>query len=303
MKPLIHCFAPRLTHLAILFRHRSNLIFPVTTTMYVMSVMAKPLRTDKHYINFIYAHFFQYAILGELLWFIGSMRGAWYSVAIGNLVRIPFFALLFKLMLGLRKIISKLPHVELSNFLVSALLIKGAACMATVLFFAFELISCWIEEIDDTTFCNNTSTAALYLSTFLMFSTFLGIISKALSRSERGEIILTKERLATFNLNFKEKLQICCLQVVAWCAMLLLSSLGVASEYNNTNTLVGMVGLVLLVFIFVIEGWHLLNTHKKNAARMQSPEFNSLSKVKEVKSDRRLSGAQLVEGMTLGGMV
>jgi len=57
--------------------------------------------------------------------------------------------------LALRKMVAKLPRVEISQFLIN-LLVKGSACLSTIAFFTFEVLACWIENEDDD-LCKNTA--------------------------------------------------------------------------------------------------------------------------------------------------
>ena len=74
-------------------------------------------------------------------------------------------------------------------------------------------------------------------------------------------------RLASFDLNKKETVQLGAVVIVMACSLMLLSNLGVAEVQNSTSLWVGMVGSISFAFVFIIETTHLLRKLDKVAKR------------------------------------
>jgi len=93
----------------------ADLMVPVVGLGFVLSFLMKPLRDDKTYMRILYGHFTQFAIVCEMLGFVGKMRNRETGSALSTFVRIPLYFGVLKLGLGLRKVISTLPKVEVSS--------------------------------------------------------------------------------------------------------------------------------------------------------------------------------------------
>jgi len=171
----------------------ANLIVPIVTLSYVISIFAKPLREDAAYERvFLTAHLCQMGIVDELLIWIGNMKMRLLVASVGNVFRIGFYVVAFKLAIGLRNAIKKLTRGELSIFLVN-LLVRGAACLSTMVFLLFEVLACWLENMNASTVCENTSTAAMCLSIFLIIGSTMSIASLAVPKAVRNKTAMTKE--------------------------------------------------------------------------------------------------------------
>ena len=113
---------------------------------------------------------------------------------------IPLYCLTFWLGLKLRESAAKLPPQELSDFLCQTVLVKGTAAMGTMLFFSFEIVSCFISEDSfDNGQCVNTSNAAMYLSVYLTILTTSSILSKTVPKivnrfTERFHVVAADTR-------------------------------------------------------------------------------------------------------------
>ena len=277
-----------------------DLVLPVVSLSYVASVFMKPLRDDGWYKGtFLTGHFSQFAIVCNLLAWVALMKTQAVATAIGCVVRLPLYALTFKLMLDLRNAVAGLPSpVELSDFLLG-LLLRTSASVSTIVFFMFEVLSCWIENGFDEV-CQNTSSAAMWLSIFLVIGTLMSIASCAAPKVVRDQVTVTKERIATFNLKKKEAIQLFMLIVVGVIALSLLSSLGVRSEPSGFNNNAGLVGVCCSGGILIIEATSLVRAHDVHLHRLSSGVQPNLSRIK---SDRKLSTGTLADGMSLGGLV
>ncbi|GMH57466.1 hypothetical protein TL16_g02385 [Triparma laevis f. inornata] len=264
-----------------------DICIPIFLLAYVLSLLMKPLREDLAYKRFLYLHFTQFACFSEILGAIGNVLGPGedYVAAVFNLLRIPVYFVIFKMMMGLRQSIAKLPKDELSEFLVHVLLVNGAGCLTTILFFLCELVSCWIEEADEkdgeeenaqntTTadidhgphyLCANTDNASLWLSIFLVFAMMITVMSRAVPRATRNSVAMTKERLATLDVDKKEALQGFLFIIVGVASLFLLSTLGVAGDSTATNLYLGMGGGAAFTLIFVIETVILLAQNNKQS--------------------------------------
>jgi len=243
----------------------ADLVLPIVGLSFVMSIVMKPLRHDRKYKVFVLCHFTQFAVCSEILGFVGNARLGKVGPAIFNLVRIPIYCLGLKFVFRLRTTIAKLPPRDLSGFLVQSLFVRCSTCLATIAFFLFESITCWLEESDDS-LCKNTSTAALYLSIIILVATLTSVIRRSAQEEVRREFSMSKERLACFDLDAREKLELVCLMVTAAASLILLSSLGVSSEPNPANTYTGMIGFASFTIIFIIEIRTLLQAEERRSS-------------------------------------
>jgi len=228
--------------------------------------------------------------LSQVLGFVGNLKlGSNFGAAF-NLLRIPIYCIGLKLIFRLRTTIAKLPPKELSGFLVQTIFVKCAACLATIVFFLFEDITCWMEETDDT-LCKNTSTAALYLSIIILIATLTSVIRRSAQDEVRKELSISKERLASFDLDVKEKVELGCLFITAAASLILLSSLGVSSEQNPANIYTGMIGFAGFTVIFFIETSELLQAEERRSSGISTSSSRRL-KMKRMGS-RNLSSSYL----------
>jgi len=217
---------------------------------------------------------------------------------IAIIISIPLYIVGFNIALDVRKTLANLSRAELSTFLLN-LLMKGAACLSTMLFFTFEVLVCWIDNEDDK-LCLNTSTAVLYLSTFLVIGTAKSLFTLAMPKAVRNVTVMTKEHLASLDVKKKELVQIVLLAAGGVSALSLLSSLGVASAPQETNKIIGLVGFASLAGVLFIEATTLL---KNNDIHLQHLSSGVQPNLARIQSDRRLSSGTLSEGVSLGGLV
>ena len=165
-----------------------DIIIPSVALSSVMAVFYKPKRTDASYKRFLHFHFFSYAIVGEIGNAVGDFRLGSTSKAFLCIFRLPFWCFSLWLGLKLRESVAKLPPQELSDFLCQAVLVKCTAAMGTMLFFSFEIVSCFISQGSlDSEMCINTSNAAGYLSVYLAVLTTMSIASKTVPKSVQRE--------------------------------------------------------------------------------------------------------------------
>jgi len=261
-----------------------------------LSVLMKPLRTDAKYMRILYGHLILQGIICEILSGVGSLRLGLLGRVIACCVRSMLYVGMFKLGLKIRGGLSELSREDLSNFLVNRWLAMGAACMTTILFFLFEVISCWIENEDDS-YCSNSLEAASYLSVFLIVFNLTSVIRRAVPVEVRSAMEITKERIASFHLKKREMLQTVLLALAGGCTLYLLSSLGVFKPYDSKCYLAGMVGLVTLAINFVVEAKTLVHKGGHSGSSGGGGEAS-------VRRDRKLSSGTLHDGMgVIGSML
>jgi len=111
--------------------------------------------------------------------------------------------------------------------------------MASMLFFLFEAMSCMIsgDGLGDDQ-CENTGTAAMFLSVYLAIITAVSIASRTVPQEARGEGI-TYSNLAILRLRMKEKVQGALGVITALASMYLFSDLGVEGEPNDILLYIG----------------------------------------------------------------
>ena len=185
----------------------ADVIFPVVLLTYAMSVLLKPLRTDKPYSRyFLYSHFLLQALVTNIAMFIGRPKAYYFRHAIYSLVRLLIYFLTFITVLRLRRTSAFLPPPSLSRFLVTTVFARGTMCLATAIFFSMEVVSCWQQE-DDDTLCWNTQSAATHLSGILTITTLTSFALKTVPPIVRDEASISKEQLATFEISGPKKVQ------------------------------------------------------------------------------------------------
>lgn len=258
-----------------------QLLFPTALLGYGISFFMKPLKKDKKYTAFLVGHFCQTALITEILGAVGNLRDGKHWISLLGLLRIPIYIVIFKEGLKVRRIIALLPEIELSNFLVFTLLAKGAACFTSIMFFTFEILSCWLQA-DDRNYCANTSYAALFLSSYVVVLTCFSIVKGAAPEAVWLKMAMTKERLASLNLTKKETLQFGCFAITSICALGLFSSL-VAAQPNDTNLIVGMIGVISMLVAFIVEFTVLVQAYE--ADELRSLQQKQIKDVKDSSSE------------------
>ncbi|GMH51421.1 hypothetical protein TrST_g4611 [Triparma strigata] len=305
---------------SLLLHNIMDLIIPIILLPYMLSILMKPKRTDKIYKRFLVLHFIQIGCISEILGAIGNITRGENIKAILNIARIPIFSVVFRIMLGLRASIAKLPPSDLSDFLVNVLLVNGAGSLTTIVFFLFETLSCWVEESEGASAdsyidrCGNTANAALWLSSFMIFAMMIASMSRAVPKVVRDSVAMTKERLVTLDVDNKELLQGILFLLVGIASLFLLSTLGVAEDPTSVNLYLGTIGLVAFTLIFTIEGIILLAQRDKYLTKEEESSTSSLdtpnmpsrrSKMNEMKmiqSSRRMGVNQFFDQTGVTGM-
>ena len=85
--------------------------------------------------------------------------------------------------------------------------------------------------------------------------------------------------------------------------MVLLSSLGLASEPSSMNNKIGMFGAICMWFVLGIESSHILKRNDVRIERLSSGLAEPSRGVARWRCDRRLSSGALGENITLGGLI
>ena len=172
------------------------------------------------------------------------------------MLRIPFYCVAYMLGLKLRKKAAQLPSRELSNFLCNTVLLGGISAVAPIIFFAFEVMSCFASfnfNFSQGGNCDNTLWAALWLSIYLVIMTGASIASKTVSWELRGEG-LTYKSLAILRLKWRQKFQGALGVIVALASMYLFSVLGVQGKPNDVDIpFIGIAGGAAIFIAALIE--------------------------------------------------
>jgi len=243
------------------------------------------------------------AYCGLFLAYAINPHGGWWVIANFVLPIVKLVYILSFFMKPLRKdrfyIRYVLPGHFFNAFIVDTLLTSGSACLTTLGFLDFEYATCLIEE-EDASYCNNTANAALCLSIFLVVATLMQIAQKTVPTSIRMANAMTKEKVASFDLNGKETVQAACFSFTGVSALFLLSSLGIPGEPNQWNFWVGTIGALVLLLAAGIEMKEITRTKVEEIDATVERHLNALNKLGE---SRRFSGGQLSEGMAMGGLL
>ncbi|GMH88267.1 hypothetical protein TrVE_jg3806 [Triparma verrucosa] len=239
-----------------------NLILPIVALSFVMAVAFKPKRTDASYKRFLYFHFFTFAVAGEVSSAVGSFRTDQSLIGWSVLFRVPLWCLAFRLGLKLRESAAKLPPQELSDFLCQTVLVRGTAAMGTMLFFSFEAISCFISQDSFSNGqCKNTSHAAMFLSFYLALLTTLSIASRTVPKSVQREMAFGLSLIASLEgLKWWQRIQGRLITIVAIISLYLLSFIGVEGNENSVVWITGSMGLLSMIFAFLINATMLVRT-------------------------------------------
>jgi len=267
---------------------------------FVMTMFYKPKRTDTGYKLFLYFHFFSFAIVGETGNAVGCFRMGLIYNGLLVLLRIPLWCLAFWLGLKLRSSAGKLPPQELSDFLCQTVLVKGTAAIGPMLFFSFEAVSCFIGE---GTFsngqCNNTSNAAMCLSTILAVLTGLSITNKSVPKSVRRGTAWELSAIASLKgLKWWQQLQGGLMTITMVSSLYLLSVLGIKGDERDAVWIVGGVGMTAVVLTAIIGTFLLVRTQR------DLQHNNALeAKLEEQRSKRAFSASDVDEGAVIFAVV
>ena len=223
------------------------------------------------------------------------------------MARIALWLITYWLALKLRGKAAQLPPADLSNFLCQTVLVGGGSAMAPMIFFMFEAVSCMAngDGLDDDQ-CENTTYAAMYLSTYLVFITMITIASKTVPQEERGEG-MTYSNLAIFRLKKSEQVQGVLGVVTALVSMYLFSVLRVEGEPNELIIWLGLAGLMTLVVAVLIEFASLAFRRSVSTgddqATSSSGSLGEPSNFSAEAEEDRLSLGDVEENMTIMGML
>jgi len=249
-------------------RDIAGLAYPFTTVGFLVTFFSKPLKNDANYKRFLLRYFIVYTIVPQCIPCISNYRQGLYIDSIFNVLRFPIYVIAYKLGLKLRRKSAKLSRSQLSTFLVHGVFAEFIACSTTIIFFTFEVFSCWIEEERGN--CARSSSAALYLSAFVVFHSLVTLSSKAVSSEVRNQVALRKERIATLNLNMKETLQMAFTVSMSICGIILFSSLGVPGKGTAVDSLAGQIGTFLVSAVFILEAMTILKTDDTRESSLAS---------------------------------
>jgi hypothetical protein len=259
------------------------LILPLAVLSWVMAVVYKPKRTDAGYLRFLYFHFFTFAIVGGMSAAVGNFRLNLTFYGWFVFVKCLLYCLAFWLGLKLRTSAARLPPQELSDFLCQTVLVKGTAAMGTMLFFSFEIVSCLISQNSlDNGQCRNTSTAAMFLSLYLVILTTLSMASKSVPKSVQIETASELSSIASLKgLKWWQQIQGGLMTITAIASMYLLGNLGVEGNEDSMVVIVGGAGAVSLLVAGLVNMAMLVltrNSHQQQQRNItiQSPTTQRL---------------------------
>ncbi|GMI04853.1 hypothetical protein TrVE_jg13375 [Triparma verrucosa] len=242
----------------------------------VWKVFYKPKRMDAGYKRFLCFHFFSGPVLSEVEAIVGHFRKGLTIYGWLALCKIPIWCFTLWLGLKLRESVAKLPRQELSDFLCQAVLVKCTAAMGTMLFFSFEIVSCFISQGSlDSEMCVNTSNAALCLSLYLAILTVLSGANKTAPKSVQRDLAWELSSIASLKgLKWWHQIQGGLMIIMAISSLYLLSVLGVEGNENSMVEIVGWMGTISIGFAFLINATMLVRTrneHQRNTTTVELP--------------------------------
>ncbi|GMI13078.1 hypothetical protein TrLO_g1890 [Triparma laevis f. longispina] len=276
------------------WRLLSNLILPIAGTGFTLVAFVKPKRNDKAYLTFCALHFFSFAIVGEGAAAWGAYKEDQIGVMWFTIFRIPFWCLAYNKGMKMRAVEAQLPPKELSDFLSQSIIVKGVAAMGPMVLFSFEAASCFISvpTYAEEGTCNNTSTAAVWLSTYLALFTLISVCTKAVPKIVQKELSLTWVEIASMDVSRVRILQGGLIIITSICALYMLSNLGVVGPEQDLVIRVGGVGGSCLGLNVLV----ILLSEESTVERQQNAhEINH-----DVVVSRAVSGGEIQDGMNLG---
>ena len=240
-----------------------QLAVPLVGTVFIASFVMKPRRKDRRYLNFLNAHFFQFAVVSWIPIIIAEVRIGEKFTAIAVGLIIVTFMCIFPIAKMLRtRVIGQADDKQLSNFLVNGVLVRGSAVLTTELFLLFEAVACLLEE-EDKTMCRNTIEVASFASILAILMAIFILSKWIVPREVKQRMDLTKERLARFSLTKVETFQCGLLGLIGMCAINLLSSLGLAVPYTYTTLYTGIAAIISGLLLLVTEAITILGSLSK----------------------------------------
>ena len=179
-------------------------------------------------------------LCSEIFFTIGNIRKREFLTALSHFTCIFIWCWGFRKALKFREIVAGFSNQQLTSFLCNNVLVGGIGAMVPMAFFSFETVSCLAEEGFENGLCENTSTAAAFLSVNLVAFMSFGLINKAQRRQVQIAAALSYERLATLDLRRRQIFQGLCLVTTGIGSLFLLSNIGIVQARQGERRSKGL---------------------------------------------------------------
>jgi hypothetical protein len=240
-----------------------NIFAPLNLLFYMVSMFAKPKRSDSGYLTFMRGH-----LLLALVFEILLNRAAAFALDGDNFAFIVTLVAsagasvaYAKFGLGLRDVVAKLPAKELSDFLTTSLVSATIKLVGPLLFLAFNPVRCLLEEDFDVTNCRSIVIAQTNLSGYALAFTAMRVMIAAVARCRRKEPpAWTIEKVATMDLTKVQKIEGTFVLTAGLCGLWMFSVVISEAPEELTDAearfarIVGAAGNTILFLVFLLEG-------------------------------------------------
>lgn len=289
------CYAVTLKDM---FESIGDFVAPPIITYFILTLAMKPKRTDVGYKRFIDFHFISFVIVAELAAAVGNFRKGLIFHGCFSIFRILPESFLFKQCSAVRKAAAKLPPKELSEFLCQTVLVKGTAALGPMLFFALEIISCFISQKSiDNGQCKNVANASLWLSIYLATLTCMSLFTKSAPKTVQRATAWEDSAVATLKLKWWQQVQGVFFVLTAISSLYLFSWIGVEGDANGNIYVIGALGGVSVAVACLIGAVTTLKKFKEHENCELAKLHNNL------KSERKFSANSMQDEFVIATFV
>jgi hypothetical protein len=244
-------------------RYIGNIFAPLNILFYMVSMFAKPKRSDSGYLKFMRGHLFL-ALVFEI--FLNraaafALDGDAFAFLVTLVASTGASVAYAKFGLGLRDVVAKLPAKELSDFLTHSLVSATIKLVGPLLFLAFNPVRCLLEEDFDVTNCRSIVIAQTNLSGYALAFTAMRVMIAAVARCRQEEPpAWTIEKVATMDLTKVQKIEGTFVLAAGLCGLWLFSVVISEAPAELTDAearfarIVGAAGNTILFLVFLLEG-------------------------------------------------
>lgn len=171
--------------------------------------------------------------------------------------------------------------------------------MGPMFLFSFEAVSCFVKMNsitgNESSSCQMTVISGTFLSLYVGFFTTMSIVSKTVSKASQRELVWELSAVATMNLPGWQKMQGGISFINAYCALYLLSSVGVDGEATTRLFGFAISAMIALTLACPISLVMVTRTHENLES---TSDLETMSR--RQRSVRAISSGEMQNGMVLG---
>ncbi|GMH67588.1 hypothetical protein TrLO_g9407 [Triparma laevis f. longispina] len=280
-----------------------DIIISISAMAFILGILFRPRDNSKAYKIFLITNFVLYACCSEICFAIGNFRLGKILTALSHILCLLVWIWGFRYGLKFRSVVGKFSDSLLSNFLCQNVLIGGIGAMAPMLFFSFETVSCLVESGFETGICDNTSTAAAFLSVNLAAVTALSLVNKAQQRKVQVAAALSYERLAVLDLKRRQIFQGFLISISGISSLFLLSNIGIAQTRKESVHIVGTAGFLTIILAIIIQVFVLGSKQDRREGGGEEDGAGGDGDIELDGAKRKFSAADIGVGMAVIDMV